>query len=84
MALAWAWTSDGPLQGKRWPFIYAGAALTVSSQLAMRLLMLNLSQLIFNLLFLSMPLYSDIDSRMVVYWLSHIGVRMTSTQKLFT
>ncbi|KAJ3456273.1 hypothetical protein MRS44_016296 [Fusarium solani] len=57
MALAWAWTSDGPLQGKRWPFIYAGAALT----------------LIFNLLFLSMPLYSDIDSRMVVYWLSHIG-----------
>ncbi|KAJ4322878.1 hypothetical protein N0V84_004642 [Fusarium piperis] len=57
MALIWAWTSDGPLQGKRWPFIYAGAATT----------------LIFNLLFLSMPLYSDINARMVVYWFSHIG-----------
>lgn len=31
MALSWAWLSDGPLQGARWPFIYAGAVLTVSA-----------------------------------------------------
>jgi ACS family pantothenate transporter-like MFS transporter len=31
MALIWAWLSDGPLQGTRWPFIYAGAVLTVSA-----------------------------------------------------
>ncbi|KAF9776868.1 hypothetical protein IL306_004873 [Fusarium sp. DS 682] len=27
MALTWGWLSDGPLQGARWPFIYAGAIL---------------------------------------------------------
>jgi hypothetical protein len=30
MALSWGWLSDGPLQGARWPFIYAGAILIVS------------------------------------------------------
>jgi hypothetical protein len=30
MALSWAWLSDGPLKGARWPFIYAGAVITVS------------------------------------------------------
>jgi hypothetical protein len=30
MALSWGWLSDGPLKGARWPFIYAGAIITVS------------------------------------------------------
>lgn len=29
MALVWAWLSDGPFRGARWPFIYAGAIITV-------------------------------------------------------
>ncbi|KAJ3546017.1 hypothetical protein NM208_g2219 [Fusarium decemcellulare] len=57
MAFIWGWLSDGPLQGTRWPFIYAGALIT----------------LFFNILFLKMPLYSNIEGRMVVYWLSHLG-----------
>jgi ACS family pantothenate transporter-like MFS transporter len=31
MAFVWAWLSDGPLRGRRWPFIYAGAVIVVSS-----------------------------------------------------
>lgn len=30
MALVWAWVSDGPCRGARWPFIYIGAVTTVS------------------------------------------------------
>lgn len=30
MALLWGWASDGPCHGVRWPFIYVGAAITVS------------------------------------------------------
>lgn len=29
-ALSWAWISDGPLKGRRWPFIYLGAGIDVS------------------------------------------------------
>lgn len=31
MSLSWAWLSDGPFRGRRWPFIFLGAALNVSS-----------------------------------------------------
>ncbi|KAH6874393.1 major facilitator superfamily domain-containing protein [Thelonectria olida] len=57
MALIWAWLSDGPLQGTRWPFIYAGAVLTLT----------------FDILLLKMPIYSNVKGRMVVYWLSSLG-----------
>ncbi|KAF5569534.1 transporter [Fusarium phyllophilum] len=57
MALTWGWLSDGPLQGARWPFIYVGAILII----------------VFNILLLNMPLYSNVDGRKVVYWLSNIG-----------
>ncbi|KAF4495287.1 transporter [Fusarium agapanthi] len=57
MALAWGWLSDGPLQGARWPFIYSGAILII----------------IFNIILLKMPLYSNVDGRKVVYWLGNIG-----------
>ena len=30
VALIWGWLSDGPCRGARWPFIYAGAVITVS------------------------------------------------------
>ena len=34
VAASWAWISDGPLKGRRWPFIYIGAVITVSLPLA--------------------------------------------------
>ncbi|KAI4725588.1 MFS general substrate transporter [Aureobasidium sp. EXF-10728] len=58
MALSWAWLSDGPLKGARWPFIYAGAIITM----------------VFHVALLKMPLYSDITGRMVVYWFANIGM----------
>ncbi len=58
MAFTWAWLSDGVLHGRRWPFIYLGAVIT----------------LLFSVLLRQMPLYSNIGARKVVYWLSNIGV----------
>ncbi|KAK7417425.1 hypothetical protein QQX98_004544 [Neonectria punicea] len=58
MALVWAWLSDGPLRGRRWPFMYAGSIIT----------------LIFVVLLRQMPLYSSIHGRKIVYWLSQIGL----------
>ncbi|KAJ6076553.1 hypothetical protein N7499_008534 [Penicillium canescens] len=57
VALIWGWLSDGPCRGARWPFIYAGAVIT----------------LLMSVLLLKVPLYSDIKGRMAVYWLSNIG-----------
>ena len=34
VSLVWAWCSDGILKGRRWPFIYADAIITVSWGLA--------------------------------------------------
>jgi ACS family pantothenate transporter-like MFS transporter len=62
MAFIWGWLSDGPCRGARWPFIYAGAFLT----------------LIFSILMRQMPLYTNIHSRKVVYWLSQLGVSLPS------
>ncbi|KAF2494610.1 allantoate permease [Lophium mytilinum] len=57
MAFVWAWLSDGPLRGARWPFIYIGAVIS----------------LIFCVLMRQMPLYENLYGRKVVYWLSNIG-----------
>jgi len=57
IAFIWGWLSDGPCRGARWPFIYAGAVLT----------------LIFSVLLRQMPLYENIYGRKVVYWLSMTG-----------
>ncbi|KAL1604803.1 hypothetical protein SLS60_004343 [Paraconiothyrium brasiliense] len=57
MALAWGWLSDGPCRGARWPFIYAGAIMTLAFSVALR----------------QMPLYTDISGRKVLYWLSDLG-----------
>ncbi|KAJ9602537.1 hypothetical protein H2200_013080 [Cladophialophora chaetospira] len=57
MAFVWGWLSDGPLRGRRYPFIYTGAVIN----------------LIFSVVLRQMPLYDDIHGRKVVYWLSQIG-----------
>ena len=58
MSLVWAWLSDGPFRGARWPFIYLGAGIT----------------LVISILLRQMPLYGDLYHRKVVYWLSQLGV----------
>ncbi|KAH6990176.1 major facilitator superfamily domain-containing protein [Ilyonectria destructans] len=58
MALVWAWVSDGPFRGARWPFIYAGAIITI----------------IFTVVLRQMDLYSNVHGRKIVYWLSNIGL----------
>jgi ACS family pantothenate transporter-like MFS transporter len=79
MALVWGWLSDGPFRGARWPFIYAGAFITVSYcniasiYFPMRQL-LTMTQLIISVLLRQMPLYENIHGRKVVFWLSQIGV----------
>ncbi|KAH6657660.1 major facilitator superfamily domain-containing protein [Truncatella angustata] len=55
VALTWGWLSD--IKGLRWPFIHAGAIIT----------------LIFTVLLRQMPLYENINGRIAVYWLSNIG-----------
>jgi len=57
VAFTWGWLSDGPFRGARWPFIHAGAILT----------------LLFTILMRQMPLYDNIHGRIAVYWLSNIG-----------
>ncbi|KAI9930667.1 hypothetical protein ASPWEDRAFT_50878 [Aspergillus wentii DTO 134E9] len=57
VALIWGFLSDGPCCGSRWPFIHAGAVIT----------------LIFAVLLRQMPLYTNIEGRKVVYWLSQTG-----------
>lgn len=57
MSLLWGWLSDGPCRGARWPFIYLGAVMTLAFSIAMR----------------QMPLYSDIEGRKILYWLSNLG-----------
>ncbi|KAH8602384.1 major facilitator superfamily domain-containing protein [Bisporella sp. PMI_857] len=58
MALIWGWLSDGPFRGARWPFIQAGAVIT----------------LVFAVLMRQMPLYENIEGRKIVFWLSNIGM----------
>ncbi|KAL2823266.1 allantoate permease [Aspergillus cavernicola] len=58
MAFVWALLSDGPCRGARWPFIHAGAIIT----------------LVFCVLLRQMPLYTNITGRTAVYWLSSVGL----------
>ncbi|KAH7131542.1 major facilitator superfamily domain-containing protein [Dactylonectria estremocensis] len=58
VALSWAWLSDGLAKGRRYPFIYAGAVIT----------------LIFTVILRQMPLYDNVYGRKVVYWLSQVGL----------
>ncbi|CAG8948088.1 unnamed protein product [Penicillium salamii] len=58
MGLIWAWVSDGPCRGARWPFIYIGAFTTI----------------IISSLLLKLPLYTNMNGRKAVYWLAKVGV----------
>lgn len=59
MAFVWGWASDAiPRTSlKRWPFIYAGAVIT----------------LLFSVILRQQHLYSDIHGRKIIYWLAQIG-----------
>ncbi|CZT51803.1 related to transporter protein [Rhynchosporium secalis] len=57
MSLCWAWLSDGPFRGRRYPFIYLGAILNLAFSVLMR----------------QLPLYSNLYQRKMVYWFSQIG-----------
>jgi len=78
MAIIWAWLSDGPFRGARWPFIHAGAVITVSYEALYvmtfprgRLLIIPCNtQLIFSIVLRQMPLYKNIGDRKIVYYLS--------------
>jgi ACS family pantothenate transporter-like MFS transporter len=61
MSLSWAWISDGPFRGARWPFIYLGAFITI----------------IISILLRQLPLYGNIYQRKIVYWMSNLGVSST-------
>ncbi|KAJ5369187.1 major facilitator superfamily domain-containing protein, partial [Penicillium cataractarum] len=58
IAFIWGWLSDGPCRGSRWPFVYVGAVISI----------------VFCALLRQMPLYSNIEGRKIVYWLSNIGL----------
>jgi hypothetical protein len=78
MSLIWAWLSDGPFKGRRYPFIYAGAVVPVGRHQSLRFhiiaWLIDNPQFIFNMALLKMPLYSNIEGRKIVYWLENIGV----------
>lgn len=81
VAFTWGLLSDGPCRGARWPFIYAGAVITVSEQHPASffyVISYNKLQVMFCALLRQMPLYSNVDGRMAVYWLSQTGVSLSS------
>ncbi|KAJ5518609.1 Major facilitator superfamily domain general substrate transporter [Penicillium expansum] len=66
MGLIWGWLSDGPCRGARWPFIYIGAVITLT--------ITTTAQLLFTVLMMKLPFYTNLKGRMAVYWLSNIGM----------
>ncbi|OCF72392.1 pantothenate transporter [Kwoniella mangroviensis CBS 8886] len=56
-AIAYAWLSDGPLKGRRWPFIYLNAACS----------------LIFAATLLKIDLYANITGTKVLHWFQDFG-----------
>ena len=80
MAFNWDWLSDGLCGGARLPFVYAGAFITVIPNmlwLCLKIVAYSssfLSQIVFCVLLRQMSLYSNIEGRKIVYWLSNIGI----------
>nr|XP_019013959.1 pantothenate transporter [Kwoniella pini CBS 10737]OCF52740.1 pantothenate transporter [Kwoniella pini CBS 10737] len=56
-AIAYAWLSDGPFKGRRWPFIYVNAVCS----------------LIFAGVLLKIDLYANITGTKVLYWFQDFG-----------
>ncbi|WWC57517.1 uncharacterized protein I303_100049 [Kwoniella dejecticola CBS 10117] len=57
VALSFAWLSDGPFRGRRWPFVYIGAVYSLVIAAIMR----------------SFPLYKNINTTFAMYYISQIG-----------
>jgi sugar phosphate permease len=57
VALAYAWLSDGLFRGRRWPFIYLGAVITITFAAVIR----------------NRDLYSNIKGTIVLYWFAGVG-----------
>ncbi|KAK1927365.1 major facilitator superfamily domain-containing protein [Papiliotrema laurentii] len=57
VALIFAWLSDGPFRGRRYPFIYFGAIVTIAFAAVLR----------------QRPLYKNVDQQIHLYWLCVIG-----------
>ncbi|WOO80406.1 Pantothenate transporter liz1 [Vanrija pseudolonga] len=55
--LVFAWLSDGPFKGRRWPFIYIGAFITLAWVISLR----------------QIPLYGSIKTHYALYWLLQSG-----------
>ncbi|WOO82739.1 Pantothenate transporter FEN2 [Vanrija pseudolonga] len=53
-----AWLSDGPFRGRRWPFIYAGCLLSLCIAIPLKVI----------------PLYGNIDAHFALYWLNYLGM----------
>ncbi|WVF67012.1 hypothetical protein IAT40_001755 [Kwoniella sp. CBS 6097] len=56
-ALAYAWLSDGPFRGRRWPFIYLNGAIAV----------------VIGIILVKLDLYANIKKTMVLYWFQDFG-----------
>ncbi|KAK4699017.1 MFS transporter, ACS family, pantothenate transporter, partial [Phenoliferia sp. Uapishka_3] len=78
-ALVFAWVSDGPLKGRRWPLIPVGAIITVSADSSSRFLessSLNIDplfQIIIASLLIKLPLYGHDTAHFVLYYLIQLG-----------
>ncbi len=57
MSLTFAWLSDGPFRGRRWPFIYIGSLIGLPISISLR----------------TIPLYKNIKGHFALYWLCQIG-----------
>jgi len=66
VALAYAWLSDGLFRGRRWPFIYLGAVITI----------------IFAAVIRDRDLYSNIKGTIVLYWFAGVGVSLPAHRLL--
>ncbi|OCF32318.1 pantothenate transporter [Kwoniella heveanensis BCC8398] len=56
-AIAYAWLSDGPFHGRRWPFIYLNGAIAV----------------VIGIIFVKLDLYANIKKTMILYWFQDFG-----------
>ncbi|WOO79065.1 Pantothenate transporter liz1 [Vanrija pseudolonga] len=54
VSLFYAWLSDGPLKGRRWPFMYIGAFFLLGIAIPLRII----------------PLYENIEAHFALYWLT--------------
>lgn len=81
-ALAMAWLSDGFARGRRWPFIYIGAVITVSqTQHDLKLGTDSYTgfQLAVTIPLRVIPVYHVDKARFALYYLQNVGVSRVHT-----